>query len=246
MLRLTAYNWYDAWYRLHEEYSRNPEGTIDQRFATRAVSFDNEIVILKNKLGWDEGPMLNHELVGYTKFKLGLFDRNYIVPGRMEKIGELLANRAANGRKLTVASYSFNIDSDAHEQGPCVINILITMRKIGRDWKIHYEVNMRIAEITRRLLVDFLKFYAIINYWTELLEQYKLQTSITFRSAAVYAEPISLTIAQYVFQDELQFDKDHWLHKAVQTKIRDYDTKELKFKRGRRIRKHVRKLQGGK
>lgn len=240
MIQLTADNWYDAWYKLHECFAKNPEASIDQRFATRAVSFDNKITISTNDIAG-----LSHELVGYTKYKLALFDRNYIVPGRMEEIGERMLERIKSGRKLTVMSYSFNVDNTAHEQGPCVVNIMITLWKTGSQWQVKFETHMRIGEITRRLLVDFVKFYAIINYWMELLAPYKTKlTGIEFHSAAIYAEPISLTIAHYVFP-QLEFNSDHWLHRAVQTKIADYETKELKFKRGRRIKKHVQKLQGG-
>lgn len=240
MIRLEADTWYDAWYNLHTLFAEKPDVVIDQRFATRALSFDNEIVVHSNNI---DG--LSYELVGYTKFKLGLFDRNYIVPGRMEKTGELMLDRIQTGRKLTVVSYSFDVDNEAHEQGPCVVNMLVTLRKEGKQWKMHVEINMRIGEITRRILVDFMKFHSIIKYWTDLLADYQPELTITFRSAAIYAEPISLTMAQYIFHEEhLTFEKDHWLHRAVQTKLRDYETKELKFKRGRRIKKHVQRLQG--
>lgn len=240
MIRLTAYSWYDAWFRLHELFAEQPEEVIDHRFATRAVSFNNEIHVINNRL--DD---LAIELVGYTKYKLSLFERNYIVPGRKEAVGKVLLERIENSRKLTVVSYSFDVDNTAHEQGPCVINILVTLWKERDGWHVKYEANMRIGEITRRLLVDFLKFHEIISYWTGLLEPHKVQShGIIFKSAALYAEPISLTIAQYVFQGSISFNQDHWLHRATQTKIADYETKELKFKRGRRIKKHVQRLQG--
>ena len=240
MINIVADNWYEAWYELHRAVAEEPETTIDQRFSTRGVSFTNNVRVLHNELG-----KLHHSLVGYSMVKVNAFDRKYIIPGHKEEIGEKIIERIIADRKLTVLSYGFKQSMKAHGQGSCVINILITMRKMGKYWNIKFDIYMRIGEITRRIAVDFIKFYEIIDYWLSLLKDYNMQVEpIEFHSGALYAEPLSLTISEYIFGGRISFTGDHWIHKAVQTKLSDYENKELKFKRARRIKKYVQRLQG--
>jgi len=241
MIRLEANNWYDAWLGLHSLFAKDPDSVIDQRFATRAVSFTNTITVKNNDLAG-----LSHTMVGYTSYKLNKFDRQYIIPGLKEDIGQKLLDRIQSHRKLTILSYSFDIHNQAHDQGPCLINIVITLWRKGNRWKIKFEPHMRIGEITHRKLVDFVKFHELVNYWMDLLSEYDPElVEIQVRASALYAEPISLTIAHYIFDDAVKFELDHWLHNATRSKIADYDTKELRFKRGRRIKKYVQTLQKG-
>lgn len=242
MINLVANNWEDAWIELHRLYAEEFETIVDRRFATRAMSFDNKIVVANNDIG-----KLDIKLVGYTVYKLNLFDRRYIIPGMKEKILETLLERIQAGRKLTVISYPFREDDGAHTQGPCLVNMILTLSH-GRDgWSIEFDIYARIGEITRRIMVDFLKFHEIIQYFLDELKDYNIkQNKITFHTKAIYAESISLTIAEHLFEGQFSYDKDYWLHRDVRTKIARFNEGDIKFKRGRRIRKQMLRLQEGR
>lgn len=238
MIKLEQNNWYDLWVDLHTQYAFRPNAVIDRRFATRAISFDNELTLTSNDLG-----DLTIETVGYTPYKLSLFDRRYIIPGEMERITETLVQRRIAGRDLSIISLPFKLDDGAHTQGPCLTNMIITMVKSGSDWRIEFDTYLRIGEITRRMAVDFIKIQGIIEYMLKALEQYdvKLKT-IKVKSKAFYAEPMSLTLVHY--QLGLDFNLNHWLHKAVQQKLEVFNSdREIKFKRGNRIRNHMRRFK---
>lgn len=240
MINFTANNWLQAWRAIHHLYDDAPDQVIDKRFASRAVSFSNRITILSNEL---DG--LSHKMAGYTDYKLSLFDRNYITPGHKEEIGEKLLERITNNRPLTTLSYNFNQENKSHVQGPCVINITIVLFRKNADWHIRFICNMRVAEITRRMLVDFIKFHQLIDYWMDLLKDYHpILDFIEFNSPVVYAESISLELAMVTI-DELKFEQDHWLHRAVQKQIQR-NPDNMAFKRGKRIKKNIRRMQEAK
>lgn len=242
MIQFVANNWEDAWVELHRLYAEEPESTVDRRFATRAMSFNNQIGVATNELG-----NLHIGLVGYTVYKLNLFDHRYVIPGMKEKILETLLERAAAGRKLSVVSYPFKSDDGAHTQGPCLINMILTMTHSTNGWEIEFDIYARVGEITRRLMVDFMKFQELVQYFLDGLKEYNIkQKTITFHSKAIYAESISLTIAAHLFEGKFSYDKDYWLHNDVQKKIARFNEGDIKFKRGRRIRKQMLKLQEGR
>lgn len=241
MISGSVNNWYDAWEGLHLTIADNPNQAIDQRFASRAVIFDTELFIRTNELG-----KLHHSLVGYTSYKLNLFDRNYIIPGLKESVAEKLKERARANKKLTIISYPFNIDNKAHDQGPCVINITITMMKRGSEWHTHFRVNMRIAEITKRLLVDFIKFSELIDYWSNELREFNPQFGgITFYSSALYAQSLFAVIAEQLPDSKVKFDKDHWFHIMVQKQYAKFDNPNFKMKMGKRVKRHLNRLKEG-
>lgn len=241
MIVFEAKNWEEAWIELHRRYAEDPEGTVDRRFATRAVSFNNILSISNNDIG-----KLSTKLVGYTQYKVNLFDYRYIIPGMREKILETLSERLTAGRKFSLISYPFKGDDGAHTQGPCLINMIITITGSKNGWEIEFDIYARIGEITRRLMVDFIKFSEIIEYFIEGLSQYNIaSTQIKFHSKALYAESISLTIAEHLFAEQFSYNKDHWLHRDVQKKIARFEQGDIKFKRGRRIRKQMLKIQEG-
>jgi hypothetical protein len=236
MINLEVNDWYEAWEKVHKILDEDPDAYIDQRFATRGVSFNNSIKVKTNHLG-----KLSKELVGYTSYKTQLFDRNYVLPGKKEEIGQLLVERCRLNRKLTTVSYSFNIDNKSHSQGPCVINILIVMYKVGKVWNIRFQCHMRIAEITRRLLVDYIKFYEIIQYWLDELKDYNTNIEfIEFSCPVIYAEPLAMTMATVSL--EVRYEKDHWLHRAIQRQL-TIESDQIKFKRGKRIKKNLKKIK---
>lgn len=241
MIQIRTSDWYTAWVQLHLCY--NDPSQIDARFGTRAVSFDNEITVNHND---SEG--LDHTIVGYTNYKLSLFKHRYIVPGMKEKIATTLKERMEGDRKLTVISYPFKGDDGAHTQGPCVINMIVTLTKTGTLWEAEFDIQIRMGEITRRMLVDFLQFTDIINYF--MSEMREIDPHVEFKQAtlhakALYAEPMSLVIAEHLFANMELYRSEHWLHRAVQTKIESFkSTDHMKFKRGRRIRNHVQKMKG--
>lgn len=242
MINLVANNWEDAWVELHRLYAVDPEAIVDRRFATRALSFDNKIVVANNDIG-----KLDISLVGYTVYKLNLFDRRYIIPGMKEKILQTLIERIQAGRKLTVISYPFKEDDGAHTQGPCLVNMIITLSHSKEGWQAEFDIYARMGEITRRIMVDFLKFHQIIEYFINGLKDYNIkQNKLTFHAKAIYAESISLTIAEHLFAGQFSYDKDYWLHRDVRTKIAKFNEGDIKFKRGRRIRKQMLRLQEGR
>lgn len=241
MIYIEAKNWEDAWVNLHRLYAEDPIGTIDRRFATRALSFDNLIVVENN-----ETENLNIKLVGYTQYKLNLFDSRYIIPGMKEKILQTLLERLESGRKLSIVSYPFKGDDGAHTQGPCLVNMVITITGSKNGWFVEFDIHARIGEITRRLMVDFLKFQELIQFYLDGLSPYNVKLSkINFHSKALYAESISLTIADHLFAEQFRFTKNHWLHRDVQKKIDRFEEGDIKFKRGRRIRKQMLRIQEG-
>lgn len=242
MINLVANNWEDAWTELHRLYAEEFESIVDRRFATRAMSFDNKIVVADNNIG-----KLDISLVGYTVYKLNLFERRYIIPGMKEKILEMLLERIQAGRKLTVISYPFQDDDGAHTQGPCLVNMILTLSHSRGGWQLEFDIYARMGEITRRVMVDFLKFHELIQYFLDNLSDHQVQQSkITFHSKAIYAESISLTIAEHLFEGKFSYDQDYWLHRDVRTKIARFEQGDIKFKRGRRIRKQMLKLQEGR
>lgn len=239
MINIDAANWMDAWVKVHKLYAEQPDQTIDHRFATRAVSFENTINIASNDLGG-----LTHHLVGYTNYKLKLFDRNYIIPGMKEKIGAKLVERLKADKKLTVISYPFNILNEAHDQGPCVINISIVLMKVGRTWSVSYRINMRIGEITKRLLVDFIKFQELIDYWNGLLSEYNVvHSETTFYSTALYGQSLFIVITEHLNLG-IKFNSNHWFHTTVQKQYEKFENPNFKMKMGNRVRKHVNRLRG--
>lgn len=241
MIYLEANNWEDAWVGLHRLYAEDPIGTIDSRFATRAISFDNLVTVTNNEIG-----KLNIKLVGYTQYKLNLFEYRYVIPGMKEKILQTLIERLQAGRKLSIMSYPFKEDDGAHTQGPCLVNMMITITGSKSGWFVEFDIHARIGEITRRLMVDFLKFQELVQFFVDGLEPYNVKLSkVNFHSKALYAESISLTIADHLFAKDFRFTQDHWLHRDVQKKITRFNKGDIKFKRGRRIRKQMLKIQEG-
>lgn len=237
MIQFEANNWEEAWVQLHRLYAEQPEIVIDRRFATRAVSFNNILCISNNEIG---GLSINK--VGYTQYKVNLFDYRYVIPGMKEKILQTFFERLQANRKLSVVSYPFKEDDGAHHQGPCLVNMIITISGAREGWKAEFDIYARIGEITRRLMVDFMKFKELIDYFIEGLSEFKVELdTIRFHSKVLYAESISLTIAEHLF--DFNFDKDHWLHRDVQKKIARFHEGDIKFKRGRRIRKAMMKLK---
>lgn len=238
MIQIEAKDWADAWGELHYLYAQFPDETIDRRYASRAFSFNNRISIKENAIG-----NMDISMVGYSQYKLSLFDKRYIIPGMREEILKTILERLNANRKLTVISYPFAGDDGTHTQGPCLINMMITVQRIDKKWIVDFDIYARIGEITRRLHVDFLKFQELVQYYLDNLPNVELG-SIQFHAKALYAESISLTIAAHLFI--YRFDKDHWLHHDVQRKVARFNEGDIKFKRGRRIRKAMIKLQKGK
>lgn len=239
MIRFVAENWEAAWSWIHHDYAIIPEQVIDQRFATRAMSFNNEIEILKNDIG-----SLELSMVGYGPYKCKMFDSRYIIPGKREEILETLQERAATGKKLTVLSYPFKSDNSIHSQGPCIVNMIITMVLDKNGWRLEFDIYMRIAEITRRFLVDCIKFSELITYFQTGLGDYKMNTtSIKVHSKVMYGEVISLTIAEHIFVGTFSYSSDHWLHRGIQKKLEQFDKGKTNFHRGDHIRDHIIKLK---
>ena len=239
MINLEVNNWYEAWVAIHKRYASQPELTIDGRFVHRAVSFNNDIYIDTNKLGG-----LKKELVGYSDYKMKLFDTNYVIPGMMEKIGDKLVERVNANKKLTVISYPFNILNESHDQGPCVINILILLRKTGKEWIIEYKPNMRIGEITKRLLIDFIKFQQIIEYWNDRLKHLKVKHILTtFHCEVLYAQSLFTIIVENLPGLDIKYDKEHWFHQTVRQQYKKFENPNYAMKMGKRVNKHVLKLK---
>lgn len=239
MINLVAKDWEDAWTRIHRLYAETPEQIIDQRFATRAMCFDNNIIIQTNNIG-----SLHMDMVGYGSYKNKMFDSRYIIPNKKEEILELLLDRAKTSKKLTVISYPFRSDNSIHSQGPCITNMYITMIKDKTGWRLQFDFNMRIAEATRRFLVDCIKFSQLTQYFIDGLAEYNMQLDrIRLSSKVIYAEFISLTIAEHLFEGQFSYNKDHWLHKGTQLKLRQFSLGKSNFHRGDHIREHVIKLK---
>lgn len=239
MLKFVATNWEDAWTIVHKDYAICPDHVIDQRFATRGMSFNNEIDILKNDIG-----ALELSMVGYGPYKCKMFDSRYIIPGKREEVLETLLERAATGKKLTVLSYPFKSDNSIHSQGPCIVNMIITMVLDRNGWRLEFDIHMRIAEITRRFLVDCIKFSELIAFFQEGLSGYKMNTtSIKVHSKVMYGEVISLTIAEHIFEGIFSYNSDHWLHRGVQKKLEQFAKGKTNFHRGDHIREHIRNMQ---
>lgn len=236
MIYLEVDNWWEAWLQINRQFANNPIDTIDQRCSARGVSFDNIVKIRKNEIG-----ELRYDKLGYTAAKLKSFDRKYVIPGLKEEIGELLIERKQTGRDLTVLSYSFNQNDKSHTQGPCVINILITMVKSEGIWFVRYKVNMRIAEITKRMAVDFLKFQQIIKYWNSLLEPLGVHmVDIEFDSAALYGQPLWTLLAEVLYPEHIKYDIDsHWYHAAVKKERDNLVDNPSKHKMANRVRRYI-------
>lgn len=237
MIILETQNWYDAWVGINKRYATQPELTIDQRFATRAVSFENDIRITSNDLA-----ALDPAIVGYTDYKMKLFDRNYVIPGLMEQIGDKLVERLEGGKKLTVISYPFNINNKTHDQGPCVINILIMVIKKKDRYIARFKINMRVAEVTKRLLVDFVKFQQHIEYWLNRMPKVELDY-IQFDAPVLYAQPLFMVICESHPQLAFEFNRDHWFHEAVMGQHKKFENPDFGFKMGKRVRKHIENLK---
>lgn len=239
MINLAANNWEDAWTIIHRDYAVRPESVIDQRFAARGMSFNNEISILNNDIG-----SLNLAMVGYGAYKCNIFDSRYIIPGKDVEILTTLRERAAIGRNLTVISYPFKSDNSIHTQGPCILNMVITMIKDKNGWRLEFDIYVRIAEITRRLLVDFIKFSELIKYFQDGLSTYNMKTTnIKMYSKVLYGEVISLTIAEHLFMGQFSYNQDYWLHKRIQKSLKQFEKGQINFHRGNNIRKHIIKLK---
>lgn len=241
MVVATSIDWEDAWRIIHEKYAMWPSKIIDHRSGSRALSFDNRILIARNELGF-----LSKDLVGYSNLKIKAFDRKYVVAGLKEKIGDKLVERMQAGKKLTVLSYHFNVEGGDHDQGACVTNIMIRLLKSSTGWSIKYQVNIRTAEVTRRLLVDLIKFQEIINYWETRLAEIDsvLLIGIVLTANVLYMEPFAAQFVPLIFPD-YKFDKNHWFHHLVQKKINDPNRFNIKFHRGLRINKHIARLTAG-
>lgn len=239
MINIETDNWYDAWVAINKRYATQPDLTINQRFATRAVSFDNDVEIASNDLAG-----LDPSIVGYTSYKMKLFDRNYIIPGLKEEIGDKLVQRFDAGKKLTVISYPFNINNKAHDQGPCVINITITAYKVKDKAYARFRVNMRVGEVTKRLLVDFIKFQQLIEYWLDRLKAHNVELErIEFNSPVLYAQPLFMIICESHPDLAFKFDKPNWFHEAVNRQHEKFENPNFAFKMGKRVRNHVAKLR---
>ena len=239
MICFVAQDWQETWTKIHALFAQTPDQIIDQRFATRAMCFNNLITVKNNNLG-----QLDMSLVGYGAYKNKMFDSRYIISGKKEEILATLLDRAKTHKKLTVISYPFRSDNSIHSQGPCIVNMYITMIYDRTGWRLQFDINMRIAEVTRRFLVDCIKFSELIQYFIDGLSEYNMQLEdIKIHSKVMYSEFISLTIAEHIFAGQFSYDKDHWLHKGVQLKLKQFAIGKSNFHRGDHIREHVIKLK---
>lgn len=234
MISLESKDWDEAWRATNIRFVTQPNLTIDQRTGTRAFSIDNEIVILNNVCD------TKIQEVGYTDFKAKLFDHNYIKAGELERVVDLLRERVASGKPYTIVSYGFEQNKAKHTMGSCVINILIYAYRVNKQWVIEFEINMRIAEVTRRLLVDFIKFQEILEVVLEVFPK-DSKYIITFRSKVLYAQPLASVLAEIVF--DVNHDKEHWYHNLVRKQHIKFENPNYRFKMGKRIRNKVKILE---
>lgn len=240
MINLVADNWHDAWRKTNAIYADSPETATDKRISTRAFSFYNTITVQNNDL---DG--LNETIVGYQSYKLKLFEKRYIIPGLKDKVGGKLLERLNEGAKFTNLSYNFNFDVPAHDQGGCLVNILITaVATTGGKYRVEYDIYIRTAEVTKRLLVDFLKFQEHIRDWNELIVHRIDSYGIKVHARALYAQPLFLVIFDTLYPD-VRFDGDHWLHVALRKQYDKMFSDDYKLKMGKRVRKHVTKIREG-
>lgn len=241
MISLIANDWYQAWVGINKLFVDDPDSTVDERHSTRAFSYDNEIIIRNNDLNG-----LSLGLVGYTPYKLSLFRYNYINDHEIEWVKEMITERHIQNRKTyTLVTYMFEQKRANHSMGSCVINILVSVRQRGNKINIDFEPNMRIGESAKRLLVDFIFCQEIIQEVLDLFDDsYDVSYNIKYRSKALYCQPLYVVILEPILG--LDFNKDHWLHKAVRAQVEKFHKGESKFKSGNRIRKYYMRLHDEK
>lgn len=233
----SAKNWYNAWEGIQRDFAEAPFTTVDAKVGNRAFSFNNTITVLSNDLAG-----LDYSTVGYLGGKQRMIWYHYFDEQRFNEVSEKLRDRVINRQMdLTVLNYWFLQQKNQHNLDACLSNMYITAHRKNKKYYIEYEIHIRTSEATKRLCADFVFFHLLINKFNEIFEGVDIETIITVKSKALYAQPPFFLISKELL--ELDLDKDHWFTTALKRDETNLFRESYKFKMGKRVRNYLIKIR---
>lgn len=233
-----AKNWYQAWEGVQEDFAEAPFTTVDSKVGNRAFSFNNVITVHSNELAG-----LDYSTVGYLGGKQRMIWYHYFDEQRFKEVSEKLKDRVVERKMdLTILNYWFLQQKNQHNLDACLSNMYITAhRQKDKSYKVEYEIHIRTSEATKRLCADFVFFSLLIDKFNEIFDGVNIETIITVKAKALYAQPPFFLIAKEVLQ--LELDKDHWFTKNLKRDEENLFRETYKFKMGKRVRNYLIKIR---
>lgn len=159
MLELIAKNFDDAWLRINKKFlgaeGDRPEDTTR---ALMCYSYDNLVVINgKPQVTLDPGLLVNYD---YRKWPHLL--RSYMDWPQLEWLEERVRFRIKrSGDHSIPLGYTFKPSMKENGNGSCLIGFTFLIDKNKN--MINVNIHTRVAEVTRRMMMDYILFYKIFR-----------------------------------------------------------------------------------
>lgn len=171
----TFATWHEAWFDLISREIATPGAIVG-----KPLNFNVRINSCK----------LRPSQAAYTKTKLAMFDRQYIIPGEMGRVIEQLNTQ--DGPVI----YDFN----KHGKN-CLTSIEFFKTSSG----LKVDVNAKLTNLASQGLIDFIKIQSILF---EIQRATGFQMHITFHSEKITSERVMLMPIHHVFESAILKNKE--------------------------------------
>lgn len=193
---LVVSNFDEAWTRVNKKFlGADGERPEDATRALMCYSFDNLIVVKgKPRITLDPGLLVNYS---YNKWPHLL--RTYMDWEQFDWLVERTRFRLArSGDHSVPLGYSFKPSPKMN--GSCLIGFTFLVDKDRRE--INFNMNTRVAEVTRRMLMDFILIYKICRKLFYGTEVWDYEWTMNFYYQMAYQSAMFVPILHTTFDFE--------------------------------------------
>jgi hypothetical protein len=157
MLAIIADDFNDAWEKVNLLFLQRKGSPVDLQHGLRGLSFDNIVSIKGPKCKFNPG-----ELVGYKPQKWTHLTKKYVDPVQLKWIRSLIMRKSSRRHNIMTFPYMYKVNMGRSANGSCMMGMMF--RVDSKNKKIRVDIIARVSEVTRRMMLDYILTYRILEY----------------------------------------------------------------------------------